>query len=377
MGISEEQFQIAQEILFLIVDKMLEEKGKILSEQSEKEDYVAYALNSPFGKITEALFMLALRIKRIEKNIQKKQLVSWEINIREKYDLLMSSKIIESYVWFGRYLPNFYYLDKEWTENKIKSINSEQKQLWEAFMDGYLSGSKIYDELYILMKPHYEKAIDYKFKRGDIFAPLVQHICIEYLRGLEDINDNKSLFRKLFDKWETSQIIEIISFSWYCKDEHETDEKESEFVIGEKVINFWRWVYENKYKNKQENELSGDDKKILSELSLLTIFLPEINDENSKWIEKCAPFVDVDNSSFFIEYLDRLKDKGESVNFIGKIYLEMLKNTTPIFREEHIKSIVEFLYQKDKKEEADKICNIYSIRGYEFLIDLYDKYNKA
>jgi hypothetical protein len=58
------------------------------------------------------------------------------------------------------------------------------------------------------------------------------------------------------------------------------------------------------------------------------------------------------------------------------VYLEMLKNATPDFRKEDIQSIVEFLYQKGKKEEANTICNIYGSRGYEFLRQLYEQYNK-
>ncbi len=50
------------------------------------------------------------------------------------------------------YLPNFYYLDKEWTENKIKTITIEKEQLWEAFMSGYLFRVEVYENLYILIE---------------------------------------------------------------------------------------------------------------------------------------------------------------------------------------------------------------------------------
>jgi len=329
--------------------------------------------------------MLALRIRRFEEKSRTKQIVSWEVNIKKKYDELLKNEIIESYVWLGIYLQDFYYLDKRWAENQIKTISIEKIQLWEAFMDGYLSGSRVYNELYILMRPHYEKAIDYQFKEKYSPDRLVQHICVEYLRDIEDIRDINSLFRKLLDKWDISQIKEIIGFFWIQRDyliEKINDQSKIEITsedekIKQKIIDFWRWVYENKYKGKREDELNNDDKKILSELCNLTVFLPEINPENFEWLKISALFADVSfHSSFFIEYLNELKDKKQSVDFVGKVYLEMLKNATLLFSEENIHSIVEFLYQKGKKEEADTICNIYVGQGEEFLGKLHGQYNK-
>ena len=53
----------------------------------------------------------------------------------------------------------------------------------------------------------------------------------------------------------------------------------------------------------------------------------------------------------------------------------MLSKSTPTFREENIKSIVEKIYQFGDKNKANKICNIYGSGGYEFLRPLYEKYN--
>ena len=92
-----------------------------------------------------------------------------------------------------------------------------------------------------------------------------------------------------------------------------------------------------------------------------------------------APYVHEDfNSPFFIKCLDELKDKGdgkEAAKYIAEIYLKMLEKITPDFDKKHIRSIVEFLYNAGAQENADKICNIYGSRGYEFLRDIYEKYN--
>jgi hypothetical protein len=67
--------------------------------------------------------------------------------------------------------------------------------------------------------------------------------------------------------------------------------------------------------------------------------------------------------------------RKQQTKYIGEIYLKMLEKITPDFDKKHIRSTVEFLYNTGTQEDADKICNIYGSRGYEFLRDLYEKYN--
>lgn len=365
---SAELFPPAQEILFLLLDKMLSAKEQVSSGQAANRNFTMLAFNSPFGRLTEALIMLAFRVKKVEGETKISQMVGWEVNIRNKYEELLNNKIIESYEWLGYYLPYFYSLDKEWTKDKIKKIEGVEDYLWEAFMEGYLLGGRVYIDIYKLMKSHYEKALNYQFTGEDSSNRTVQHICIGYLSDVDDINDTNSLFRKILDKWKTDQIKEIIRFFWSQRD------YKQEKNLADKIIAFWRWVYENKYCYKQENDLDSDDKEILFELPKLTVFLPEINSENFEWLKKSARSTWAD--PFFIEYLNNLKDKGQSINYLGAVYLEILKNATPDFKQEDIKSIVEFLYQQGKKEDANKICNIYGSRGYEFLRKLYERYNK-
>ena len=78
--------------------------------------------------------------------------------------------------------------------------------------------------------------------------------------------------------------------------------------------------------------------------------------------------------------MDNLKDKGESkvtAEYIGEIYLKMLEKITPDYDKKHIRSIIEFLYNAGAQENANKICNIYGSRGYEFLRDIYEKHTKS
>ena len=139
---------------------------------------------------------------------------------------------------------------------------------------------------------------------------------------------------------------------------------------------------DEKYKNKKS--FNEDDKRILSDLTELTIFLPKIDEKNFRWLNLSASNIHRDPSShFFIEYLDRLKDRADKVEsgrYVGKIFLKLLDSFTPTYKSEHIISIVEYLYklkQNETKDSADKICNIYGSRGVYFLRDIYKKNKRA
>jgi len=382
----EKHYQKAQEIIFQIIDKMVSGKKELLESRSERNDYLTYALNSTFGKISEALFMLAYRIKKCEQKAKNKQPVSWEINIKNKYEELLKEKIIESYVWLGTHLPIFYLvLDKKWTKTQINQISSKKDQLWEAFMQGYLNSNKINRDLYKLMRPHYEKAINYEFKEKHSSEKLVQYICLAYLQGIEKIDDKNGLFRKILDKWNLLQIKEVIGWFWMqrdlimgpIKEQKEAEETNRIEKMRELIIDLWRWVYENKYKEKSQFE--EEDKEILSDLSKLAVFLEKIDCDNYEWLKLSAPYIHVDfNAPFFLRYLNNLKDKDKDAGkYVGEIFLNILESSLPDYDQKHIRSIVEYLYISDFEKYADEICDTYGKKGdFEFLRDTYEKYHQ-
>lgn len=367
---SKKHFKKAEEIIFLILNNLKAE------DENEKEigDYVTHALNTANGKGIIALIYLALRIARFNDKKGEKKDIKWAPGFKEKYDQLLDKMIIEAFTFLGQYLPQLFWLDKGWAIEKIDFLsNNKKEKFWEAFMSGYLGCGKVYDEIYKLMKPHYKHGIGYDFKEQHDQEYLIQHICIGYLRGNEKIGDNEGLFRNLIAIWNPEQIKEILGFFWMQRGclNNKTEGNEK---IRKNVIEFWKLLYE---KYKDEKSLNKGDRQILSKAAKLAVFLPRIDSENFNWLKLSAPYVHEDyDSPFFIEYLNEIKDKGDSLESpkqIGELFLKMLENFTPDYDKEHIRSIVEFLYQHNSKDNADKICNIFGSRGDDFLRDIYEK----
>ncbi|MBL7148151.1 MAG: hypothetical protein ISS82_04975 [Nanoarchaeota archaeon] len=383
----EKSFIVIKKLIFKLLDKIfIEEKEEIHKSKSIDRDFINDALNSSLGKLIEGLILLAFRINNYETKTGKVIDKNWKEEVIEKYNEILKNNILEGYVWLGFYIPDFYYfLDKPWVKSKIQEINeiNENNDIrWLAFIEGFLFSGRVYKELYKLMKTNYLKAIEMEFENEYITNHLVQHICVEYLNKDLDITDKKGLIIKILDKWNKMQIEAIISYFWMLMD-LVVNKKEQAVNVEEsirkknKIIAFWKWVYENKFKGKNDNNLSSEDKEIISNLSKLTIFLPEINAYNFEWLLLSATYIHTGfNSPSFIEYLNFLKDKKDSVKYIGKIFLRILEKYTPDYNRDHIRSIVAYLYEKKYGSEADEICNQYALRGSEFLIDIYKKYHK-
>jgi hypothetical protein len=371
---AETHFADAREVIWLMVDGLSYPQ----KDEGEYGDYVTHALNSPWGKTLLALIFLALRMARYREKAAKNE-TGWVREFGEKYDLLIERGVLEAYTWLGMYLPQLSYINKQWSSQKISYMESKQGYpAWDAFMGGYLFGGRVYEDIYMLLRPHYEYGIGYPFKNSHDKERLVQHISLGYLEGYETLEGESSLFKVILGKWSYDQIREIVQYFWTQRASAAVQNERST-RIRNRIIEFWKWVY-GRYSVQNADMLGKDDKLLLSDLSKLTIFLSEISTDNLAWLMLSARYVHEHfNAPFFIESLDHLKDKGdkaETSERIGTVYLRMLEYVTPDFDEEHIKSIISFLYEAGAKKMADKICNTYGEREHEFLRGLFEKYNR-
>jgi hypothetical protein len=386
-GTSDEEWTIPDECIPIIKEIILHILDNLTyNPVNEIEDAVTYALNSVHGKIIAALISFLRFTIKIEKRERIISDISLSYDLINIYDNLVKEEIIEAYILFGQYLPLLYSIDSLWVEKTANEFKDIKDILWESFMSGYLFNRIIYYNSYQLMRDHYLKAISHNFKEKYAEEGVVQHIALGFLHDIEDSLED-SLFDQLINTLDFSQIQKLIKFFWMQRDRF-TDLANKKFPtidsienekIREKIIDFWRLIY-GKYKHEKSDSLNENEKRILSNVALLTIFLQEIDNENVKWLNLSAPYVALDNVYlFFLEYLDDLKMKGNKIKsgkYVGKIFLKMLDGFIPQFKEEYIRSIVEYLYETRQREitmMADEICNIYLSNGYNFLRDIYEK----
>jgi len=349
----------AEEILLLLANKA--ESGL-----SDIRDIIISVLNSAKGKVFSAMINYSLRYARLYKRENEER---WVNGIKEDFTMRLNREIepsLEFSVILGEYLVNLYWLDKNWVIDNINIIfpkdNEDNDTHWKAAFTGYLFYSlRVYKDLYFLLKEnnHYAKAIKTEFDNSHITERLVQHICIGYLTDWEKLEVKESLIYQLIENKNIDQLSAIVSFFWMSRDES---------IDKIKVKPLWKKLYELV----RQNEENPKYQKLISDLSKWLSLIDEIDDEIFEWLKFSAKYIDRDyNTSLFIEYL--LKHAPKTPAKVGKIYLEMLNaDIYPDYKKEDIQKIIRLLYDKNEKEIADRICNLYAAKGFDFLKDIYE-----
>lgn len=379
---SPEHFDKVKQIFELVIPLPKTEKYP-----DTERDALTYALNTTFGRIIMSFIGFSLRVARIT---QKKE-ENWGENNYERF----FDKGIEAYVWFGRYLPNLRYLDKNYVDKRklpeLAELSVDDAN-WKTFMEGYLTGSAVYMDIYQLMHPHYLKALQQKISSEYVDERLVQHITISYLGGLEQLkkqnsNGEDSLFWKMLDDAspeKRDRWLEVARFFWSISGRTiRKEDKEKEERLSEeervKVLEFWKWTFDEQvYVQDKLGEQYG---AFLSHMLELTILLDKIDEVTEKWLMLSIPYIDEEHrSGFFIEYLTKFEDE-DSIRRIGNILTKVLEYTTPTFRQEEIQLLVKRLFELGEKypkvkETANNICTIYGRRDIHFLKDTWADYNK-
>lgn len=369
----------------VIPDSYLPQIRKILEKLLDKvepsakgtdSDALSEAINSPKGHAIEAYLNYALRECRILSGEHENQGVEERKKFWEKIKTVFNKELekaknanFEFSALSGRYLPNFYYLSREWVEaniNKIFPVETEYEKNWRCAFSGYSYVSTVYTVIYRLLKDngHLKRVLDTPFENSNIRERIVENIAISYLREEEELEGENSLMAYILQKWKSRDISSVIDLFW--------SHREVDFKNGEdqRILALWEYCYSKIKDNEQVH------RAILSDLNLLATFLKKIDSKSKDWLIQSAPYVEERHHAyFFLESLDRLADTNPKE--VGEVYLAMLEgNALPLYEESNIKSIVEKIYKAKEKSLANKICDRYSREGHEFLNDLYEKYNR-
>jgi len=348
----------AEEILLILVEKAKSDLHNIY-------DLVTSVLNSTKGKIFSAMINFSLRYARLYKMENEER---WISSIKKIFTKRLNREIdpaLEFSVILGEYLANLYWLDKKWvTDNLNKIFPKNNDTHWKATFTGYLFYSiTVHKDLYLLLREnnHYIKAIKTEFNDSHITERFVQHICIGYLEDWEKLENKESLIFQLIENKNINQLSAIVSFFWKLR-------KRLNDKIKIKVKPLWKALYELI----RQNEENLEYQKLISNLSKWLALIDEIDGEIFEWLKLSAKYIDKSfNAPSFIEYL--LKHIQKTPTKVGKIYLEMLNaNIFPDYKKEYIQEIVRQLYDKNEKEIANRICNLYGAKGFDFLKHLHE-----
>ena len=352
-------FPLAEKILFVLVEQ-------VKSDRTALSDASTTVLNSTPEKVFSAIINYALQFAHLHD--VKQSNIRWPQTIKADFTNRLDRSFEPSFEFsftLGAYLPNLLYLDKEWVTGNINRIFPQQDEYhWQAAFSGYLYNSRIYADLYSLLKEngHYQKALNTDFADSEIPRGLVEHICTGWIEDSETLNDKTSLIYRLINSDNPNLLSHLVHFFWRQRDNLSVK-------IKAKVRPTWRALFEAL---SQKNDIEKYE-EVLSKLSGWVALVDTIDSEVLKWLKMSTQHIrGLTDSAFFVE--DLLPHATKTPAEVGDIFLEMLShNIYPYHDQKHIQGIVRVLYNTEHKKVADRICNLYGAAGFDFLRSLYDE----
>ena len=352
---------IAESIILLLLNN-------VTSHMSNMNDLVTSVLNSSKGKVFMSAINYSLRYARLYCSDKKiKWVKSIKSDFTKRLDKLQEPGLEFSIV-IGWYLTNLSYLDKRWVVSNFNRIfDLENDKYWEGAFIGYIvMTSTVHEEIYKLFRDngHYEKGLSYSFKDRNAGEKLVQNIVIGYLAKWDDLSKTDGLLNKLFETGNAEYLSQIVTFINTFRDRDDENLKHN-------IKPLWKAIIEKVSPNIGRSEY----RIIASNLGRWLSLVDKIDDDVYDWLLISVKAIEENwNSPFFIEALRKHVKKTPTI--VGRLYLQILDHGTyPDYKEEDILSVIKNLYDLEEKETANRICNIYHSKGYEFLRETFEKNN--
>lgn len=192
---------------------------------------------------------------------------------------------------------------------------------------------------------------------------IVGHICVGYLEGWENLEDQESLITKLLKNGSIDQLSEIVSFFWMQRDE-----------ITDKIRATIKPLWRNLFEVMSQNEEQLKYQEVISDLSRWLSLVEHMDEQVFEWLKLSVKYIETKfNSHFLIEYL--VPHAAKTPALVGEIYLNMLAlGVYPQYKKENIEEMVRTLYASGCKEIADRICISYLAKEIDFLKSIYEEH---
>lgn len=341
-----------------IIDRLLQREP---AEAVPREDAMFQALNTPKGRIVEALFSHALRAARVSDNVEGSHAKAWKAvqPIFERELSACKNANFEFTTLCGAYLSQLQYLDQSWTDVHVDQLFPAD---YEANMICALDGlgyAAFTRPVYEVLAKHgiFDRALHIGIKAEHARPKLLERIAGAYLWGIEAL-DGKS-FEFIFKNATTADIEAIAWVFWTVRGERLTPDQR------ERIVGFWEravaWASEQPQVPEQT----------LSRLSVLAVHLTTIGSREATILEAVAPYVGTGHNQFeFVEELLRLAPENHVQ--VTAVLEKMLSSHVPDYDyEDRLKQLLELLASKGHRDtvmlQAERLRHLPGIQ------ELYSK----
>lgn len=329
------------------------------------DDPMFQAVNSTRGKAIEALFGHALRVCRIADKDKGSHLDAWN-SLQPLFDQELEACLngnFEFSTLAGAYSGNVEFLSADWLAANINKIFPIDRQANLYCSIGGLAYASSSRRIYRLLRNNgildAALALDLKGRNGR--EKLIERIAVGYLWAEDSLDSSR--FKFLFESRAEEDLAQINFFFWTIGKE-ELQENQVQ-----RILVYWRrclsWAA----------SLSTPPAKVLSSLSGLASFLPNISGENCELLLATAPYVHEHHGAYeFISDLMRLAEGNPKETCA--VLRKFIETHPPMYDyENRMRSLVARLADLGYRDDAIEFCDkLRSIPGlYQLFLELTAK----
>lgn len=322
-----------------IIDQLLQRES---AAPETSNDAMFQALNTPKGRIIEALFSHSLRAARVSDKAMGSHAKVWATlqPTFERELVLCRNTNFEFSTLCGAYLPQLQYLDNTWADRHVNLIFPAEYETNTICALAGLAYASFTRPLYEVLTKYgvVDRALSLALKGRDTREKILGRIAGGYLWGIETVDGPR--FDHIF-KHATPKDIETLTWVfWTVRDEELKPEQR------ERIIAFWERSIE--WSNRQ----SQRPEQTLSQLSLLAAHVSKVGEREVALLEAVAPYVAEGYNHYeFVDELLRLAPTNhEQVLAVTK---KMLQSHAPDYDyEDRLRNLFKLLASKGHREHV-------------------------
>lgn len=331
----------------------------LLSERLNNDPFFDI-INSPEGKILEAMLNVSLRFARLN----KAKLDRWFPDVREHYTtVFLEGTYNDAYIYnVAGHLAQFAFLDFNWVSDHINFIFPKEDILnWTLAMRCYTRlNNTVYKDMFsiLLQNGHYDLGIARFINDLEGTSDFVQHLVIGHLAQWkeQELSNDKSLIRRLLGNADKSQLLSVISFLHLNK----------HYSI-QHIFPIWLEISKCHFRSRKDKDT------VLIDSLKLTGRIDKIDEEIFQFVHRLIeqlPYTDYRNT--FIRHLIRWSE--EDIEYRARLLIALKEDRLDSYDESQIESMAKKLYIKNQNL-ADRFINSMLHKRLFRLLDTYNEYH--
>jgi hypothetical protein len=327
-----------------IIDVMLQ---RLPGETRLTDDPMFTAINTPKGRVIEALFSHALRACRVADETTGSHTSAW-VELQPIFDREIEAcknNNAEFSTLCGAYLAQLEYLDAGWSTRRMENIFPVESPINDQAAIAGLAYAAFTSHIYehLLRNGVVDRALQYDLKEREVRKKLLERIAAAYVWGVETLESPR--FQAIFSKGDAKELEHITWTLWTLRQQNVTDDQR------EHILQFWdRCII---WAHGQVSLPVG----LLSALSGLAAYVTVLHTRERRLLLAVAPHVGIDFRVYeFLSELLRLTEQDELV--IVEVVDAMIKAHAPEYDyEDRLQKLLRTLAKKGRKNDVLRILD--------------------